>query len=108
MNIKDLVPDREICQEAKEKGVEIESFYKWAEILTGPTLICGEWSDDATPAPLTDEILKVLPERAFSMPLYIKKFPLGYSVGYSYSIENKKLSNALLLLAIKLKEENII
>jgi hypothetical protein len=130
MNIQDLVPDREICQEAKEKGVVIESingYYSFSS-TQGVTAEIGIYEN--TPyegdydtynfianAPLTDEILKVLPQQFGGQDLEIIKLPHDiYSCGYPRDImgrginyyKDKKLSNALLLLAIKLTDEKII
>jgi hypothetical protein len=131
--IQDLVPDREICQEAKDKGVVIESSFYWTElngewftidVLDGYSIPKGD-EDRFIPAPLTDEILKVLPERIVKSVdevyiLSIIKTTNGYivmyfcdgyvkgDIHYIFRFEDKKLSNALLLLAIKLKEEKII
>jgi hypothetical protein len=141
MNIQDLVPDLSICQEAKDKGVVIESSFWWKKTIdssriekhynqiTGTQLLYGnkyiirEASGDY-PAPLTDEILPKLPnsiikdtvkdEERFYLEI-IKLDDDSFSASYAnekhgfyYNFEDKKLSNALLLLAIKLKEEGII
>jgi hypothetical protein len=131
MNTQDLVPDREICQEAKDKGVVIESEYWWwkatpedkyyLSIKKGDRIetlenswftTFGHKEEEYCPAPLTDEILKVLPVKALHGSLRIYKDEDGYAVeyydgGFNKPIKDKKLSNALLLLAIKLKDENI-
>jgi hypothetical protein len=77
-------------------------------------------TDEVFPAPLTDEILEKLPWYigVDNKAEYLTIFKEGeyYRVGYgrngkfsySYDITYKKLSNALLKLLIKLKEENII
>lgn len=122
--LQDLVPDLSICQDAKKKGVEIESVHYWNNFY-------GDWevndasyyklSKDCTPAPLTDEILEKLP---FFINYKDKKTQLimwkgfnDYFAGYQtndnereilFYFEDKKLSNALLKLAIRLKEEGII
>ena len=123
MNIQDLVSDREICQEAKEKGVVIESEYWWVKCKGGTFAIgkTGEFVDaEKCPAHLTDEILKVLPwtigMNGLSLYLTIQMQREVYCVGYerravydnNYHFVDKKLSNALLLLVIKLKEEGVI
>jgi len=133
MNTNDLVPDLKICQEAKEKGVVIESSFYYEIYKDGFSLrMDGEetfnydsrstdiWrkDEDSVPAPLTEEILKVLPREiiieGYTSLLLIAKNEKTYTAGYEtdedelYFIEDKKLSNALLLLAIKLKEEGII
>ena len=129
--IQDLVPDREICQEAKEKGVVIESAFKYFKFSLNkdyllqfdPTndfmTLSGELEDKVS-APLTDEILKVLPSHIIKDSrryyLTIEKLSGEYCVSYDYSdsslelflFSKYKLSNALLLLAIKLKDEGII
>lgn len=81
-----------------------------------------EWKKNSKficPAPLTDEILKVLPEKIYFedviFRLKIFKIKNDYLVRYRskdglvsiFSI-NKKPSNALLRLAIRLKDEGII
>lgn len=123
--LQDLVPDLSICQDAKKKGVEIESVHYWNNFY-------GDWevndasyyklSKDCTPAPLTDETLEKLPEKIipelsngedFSYLIIVKDKDF-YTVGYDggdcifETVQDKKLSNALLRLAIKLKEEGII
>lgn len=134
MKIEDLVPDREICQEAKEKGVVIESEYYWFQwegdknnglrwdIRIGKNVdydgTLPNFVKQECPAPLTDEILLILPavipDGVEPYILTIVKVTNGYAVMYYngksnlYRFENKKLSNALLLLAIKLKSEGII
>jgi hypothetical protein len=109
--IKDLVPDREICQEAKDKGVVIESEYWYkigdktntVNIITAGKLDIGNIHFSYCPAPLTDEILKVLPWKVkvsgVVLTFKILKVEDEYRVGYQeiYSVD-KKLSNALLLL----------
>lgn len=135
--LNELVPNLEICQMAKEKGVEIESSFWWVHEFCDEemddrwvirdekdeSIICGIKCDgfDSVPAPLTDEILKVLP--AFLIkenPLYsltITKNGEIYNACFSndykpndqkYFFEDKKLPNALLLLYMKLVEEKII
>ena len=161
MNIQDLVPDLDICQKAKEKGVVIESSFWWIkgkmeygyegewEILEGDEyflfdLTIGKktfedyeitpamsiesgnteeeyraWDEERAigvkrmretifPAPLTDEILEAI-EMEDVDEITIRKGEVGiYKKGVWKWVEDKKLSNALLLLAIKLKEEGII
>ena len=131
MNINDLVPDLKICQEAKEKGVVIESAFKYFKFSLNkdyllqfdPTndfmTLSGELEDKVS-APLTDDILKMLPWtiEMNGLPLYltIQMQREVYCVGYerravydnNYHFVDKKLSNALLLLATKLMEEGII
>jgi hypothetical protein len=132
MNINDLVPDRENCQEAKEKGVVIESSFKYFKfsfnkdylLQFDPTndfmTLSGELEDKVS-APLTDEILPMLPAEIelrdnFYSLVILKSKKFGYRVYYTidenekenFFFEDKKLSNAMLLLAIKLKEEKII
>ena len=122
MNIQDLVPDLKICQEAKDKGVVIESKYYWWHRLNDSKWMISPFNEifneNYSSAPLTDEILKVLPREiiieGYTSLLLIAKNEKTYTAGYEtdedelYFIEDKKLSNALLLLAIKLKEEGII
>jgi len=125
MNIKDLVPDLSICQEAKEKGVVIESSFHWFEAHEGSDTWylsdkigipgCGY-----VPAPLTDEILQVLPKNILKNSktywLTIDKAGDCFNAYYKNDetlernprFNDKKLSNALLLLAIELKKEGII
>jgi hypothetical protein len=130
MSIQTLLPDREICQEAQKKGVVIESsFYYWMNRW-------GGWADSDEPvlenhipnnpkdgwkfypAPLTDEIFPKLPAKIkkdnLEFLLIITNENDIYSCFYSgkslciYVTEDKKLSNAMLLLSIKLKEENLL
>ena len=131
MNIQDLVSDLDICQEAKEKGVVINSLSYFVKeypvkekevwVIARKETITGTisfYENEHCPAPLTDEILKVLPREiiieGYTSLLLIAKNEKTYTAGYEtdedelYFIEDKKLSNALLLLAIKLKEEGII
>lgn len=115
---KELVPDLKICQEAKEKGVEIESELK-INLITGD-IVCKEiyQYEDCAPAPLTDEILKVLPwaiktgdfKGFFSMQKDGEIYRSFYELGKErkFVFEDKKLSNALYLLYMKLKKEKII
>lgn len=123
--LQNLVPDREICQEAKDKGVVIESSFYWTElnvewfiidVLDGYSIPKGD-EHRFVSAPLTDEILKVLPQQFGGQDLEIVKLPHDiYSCGYPRDImgrginyyQDKKLSNALLLLYMKLKEENLL
>lgn len=130
----ELVPDLEICREAVKSGLVMESEYYWFIGLKDTDY----WFDDDTPsydtpkiineirnkllgesypAPLTDEILEKLPQQLNGKDLKMVKLPFDmYSCGYPRDekghglnyVKDKKLSNALLLLAIKLKEENII
>ena len=127
MNIQDLVPDLKICQEAKDKGVVIESKYYWWHRLNDSKWMISPFNEifngDCFPAPLTDEILKVLPEtikrydRLFCLRItktagnyfaWYEEFETDDGIDYDLYFEDKKLSNALLLLAIKLKDEGII
>ena len=131
MNINDLVPDREICQEAKEKGMVIESSFYWTElngewfiidVLDGYSIPKGD-EDRFISAPLTDEILQKLPEtinrydRLFCLRItktagnyfaWYEEFETDDGIDYSLYFEDKKLSNALLLLYIKLVDEGIL
>ena len=131
MNIQDLVPDLKICQEAKDKGVVIESEYYWWHRLNDSKWMISPFNEifngDCFPAPLTDEILLKLPKHIRGTNENVPRFPnnnypfkltisysikKGWSVSYAGLIkpiyDKNKLSNALLLLAIKLKEEGII
>lgn len=134
MTIQDQAPDLSICQLAKEKGVEIESKFWWNRLSDCPdgkedwVIIdserYGRLVDKMTvvPAPLTDEILKKLPEKIipelsggedFSYLIIVKDKDF-YTVGYDggecifETVQDKKLSNALYLLYMKLKETGII
>ena len=124
MNINDLLPDREICQEAQDKGVVIESsfWYKVGNSSGAVNIVPEEMTDIGNisfsycPAPLTDEIMPKLPQQFGGQDLEIVKLPHDiYSCGYPRDImgrginyyQDKKLSNALFLLAIKLKEMGI-
>ena len=136
MNTNDLVPDLKICQEAKEKGVVINSLSYFVKeypvkekevwVIARKETITGTisfYENEHCPAPLTDEILKVLPEtikrydRLFCLRItktagnyfaWYEEFETDDGIDYDLYFEDKKLSNALLLLAIKLKEEGII
>lgn len=128
MTIQDLVPDREICQEAQNKGVKIDSNFWWKKDENKPYLVLknsryfNSKGNIICPAPLTDEILEKLPEVIKKEGIiyrinifkedgvwFVKYYYCDGEVYLSrYSFEDKKLSNALLRLAIKLKEENII
>jgi hypothetical protein len=129
---QDLVPDREICQEAKDKGVVIESEYWWwkatpedkyyLSIKKGDRIetlenswftTFGHKEEEYCPAPLTDEILKVLPDE-INLTIVKEKENI-FCVSAHIGIEKrriieygKKLSNALLLLAIKLVDEGLL
>lgn len=134
-----LVADKEICQEAK--GIIKDSKFYWSnlrysiekeewEYVGGdflelyyeiiPTIPKGkknEWMKTKAiifPAPLTDEILKVLPswievERE-KCDLIILKEKDYFECSYDgeYCSTDKKLSNALYKLLIKLVKEGII
>jgi hypothetical protein len=129
-----ILPDLKICQEAK--GIVKDSKFVW---------VCNPWAfsdksrwmillrkeaedpnrngiERITPAPLTDEILKMLPKffkkdgDAGIVYLIIECNDNCYVVYYGHyeHVEkhfftiNEKLSNALLLLAIKLVEEGLL
>lgn len=111
---KELVPDLEICQEAKAKGVVIESsfWYKIGDSTGTVNIILKEKLDIGNihfsyyPAPLTDEILKKLKDVEIEIVCGIDNVFIVRWLNDSFI--DKKLSNALLLLAIKLKDEGII
>jgi hypothetical protein len=139
--MQNLVADLSICQEAFKKGIKIESKFWWFEerktpydsVYNDPEYywelkevgnknIKTEYNT-ACPAPLTDEILQVLPvEVRNGVDIYylmIEKTEDGFTacygqrdndgcIAYYIMFEDKKLSNALLSLACKLKDENII
>lgn len=138
MTIQDQAPDLSICQEAQRKGVEIESNYYWAmnddnnfelcqlinnfiEFKNGKS-VNKIWlfeNENYIPAPLTDEILEKLPVEIEELGschhlvirVYKEKFYVLYEDAYGeqeYCFEDKKLSNALLRLAIKLKNEGML
>ena len=79
--LQDLVPDLKICQEAKEKGVEIESqfWYKIGDstgtvnIIPKEKLNIGNIHFSFYPAPLTDEILEVIKSKNKADSLEIVK-----------------------------------
>jgi hypothetical protein len=118
--MENLVADLYICQEAFKKGIKIESVYKWAEIVGVMTIVCGVGYEDSVSAPLTDEILQVLPKNILKNSktywLTIDKAGDCFNAYYKNDetlernprFNDKKLSNALLLLAIELKKEGII
>jgi len=114
--MNNILPDLKICQEAFKKGIIKESKFSFVKFPSGEICIMETNTHpnfNIYPAPLTDEILKVLPEKE----IFFNKGEDGYLVQYGplVMIENsvievidKKLSNALLLLAIKLKSEGML
>ena len=125
MNIQELVPDLSICREAKEKGVVIESAFKYFKFSLNkdyllqfdPTndfmTLSGELEDKVS-APLTDEILEIFKTKNKLDSFEVIKKKDGYNAYFWNDkdcnwteVFDKKLSNALLLLAIKLKEEDL-
>lgn len=116
--MQNILPDLKICQE--EKGIIKESKFSFVKFPSGEICIMEtnlHIAFNLCPAPLTDEILKVLPQQFGGSDLEIVKLPHDiYSCGYPRDImgrginyvQDKKLSNALFLLAIKLVDEGII
>jgi hypothetical protein len=122
--MQNLVPDLKICQEAQ--GIVKDSKFYWGmevyedfKIYSKEDAFCLVEEKFYFPAPLTDEILKVLPwmisPEGTPQYLTIEKVEEEYTAGYGrlgkfnlYYFRDKKLSNALLLLAIRLKKENIL
>jgi hypothetical protein len=121
-----LVADKEICQEAFKKGIKIESELMWNEDLSTKFPVKNEKTADwitkpSYPAPITDEILKELPEKieagiehvTYYLEIFKRKddylahYRSKNGVVFTFNID-KKLSNALLMLYTKLKDEGII
>ena len=125
--MQSILPDLKICQEAK--GIVKESKFDWSLITYSDIESSNRFTyrirtneeikrdlkelngtlKDKVSAPLTDEILKVLPigikiTRFIEVGTGNELFDVCH---FGYRVIDKKLSNALLLLAIKLVKEGI-
>lgn len=120
-NLKQLVPTLETCKELKAVGFNIKTHcgYWYGVLMTGGDDFNGYDEQDICAAPLSDELLAVLPATITNSidtyGLRIKKFDNAWNVSYLgatpyplYSILDESPPEALAQTYLHLKERNLI
>lgn len=122
--------DLELAKKMYDKGLKIDSLFNYVKWLEHPwTLVLGKPENkqqlkvDIIPAPIAEELMEILPEDIYegynNYDLTVTKYNNYYEATYEelvedygrevrYECEDKKLSNTLSRLVLKLINEEIL
>lgn len=122
MTLQDLVPDRELCEKWKQAGGRQDTLFYWLALINNnlPKIITQVEALNTPPsitfaAPLEGELMEWLPtimqteSNDYLLTVHpwkdVKYVSYENDRGVYEQIEDKKLANALMLMALEVKKD---